>query len=549
MGTWKAWTVRRGMAWAALVAMSGLAGCSNHEAPPAEPKEPEGVAQARLAPVTVRPMRQTGEFLGVTEPEPNSVAAVSALISARILQLPLREGDAVHAGQTVAVLDAGESPAQLAQARAQLEAAVNDIGQADTAIAQEKSRVTNDRRLAETAIVAAQAQVSRAESELKALQASDQADLVKSQAALDTAQRDLTRIKAGSRPQEIAVARAAVAEADAQRQNAAAQETRANRLFQQQVLSRKQWEDAQAQARVARAQYVAAVERQRLAEEGSSPAEIAVAEARVREAEAGVEASRTTALTEGSKKEEIAGAQAAVAQARVGLERALAAGRDVQLREQQRRRSQAQYRQSQAALEQVVARNRLLRVTAPVSGVISRRAANQGETAQPGSVLVEIARPGQVRFRISAPETRLASLRVGQPAEVRFDTLGSTPHSARVSVLGSSADTNGNGIVWLRVEGAGLRPGLSGTARITLKQSTSTAVPVSALIEGEGGDEVVVVDRDHVAHHRKVKPGVRDGEWVQVSGLKAGEQVATTGAYVIADGMKVTPIEDAPAQP
>lgn len=507
------------------------------------------MAQAKLTAATFRTLTETGEFLGVTEPEPNSVSAVSALVSARILQLPLREGDAVKAGQTVAVLDPGESPAQLAQARAQLEAAASDLRQADTGIAQEKSRVENDRRLAAAGVTTAQAQLARTQAELKALQAGNRSELSKAQAALATARQDLARVKAPSRPQELAVARAAVAEADAQRQNTAAQERRAQRLFDQQVVSRKQLEDAQAQARVAEAQYQGALERQRLAEAGTRPEEVAVAEAKVREAEAGVQAAQTGQLTEASKQQELAAGKAQIDQAEVALARAQAAHRDVTLRKQQRGKSAAQLQQARAALQQVQARDRFLTITAPVSGIVSRRAANQGDTAQPGGVLVEIAQPGRVRFRIGAPAARLAWLRAGQAAEIRFDSAAATPYAGRVSVLGSSADATGNGVVWLSVAGAGLRTGVSGTARITLRQSSGVAVPASALLEEESGTSVVVVGADHVAHHRKVKTGARDGDWVEVSGLRAGEQVATVGAYEIADGMKVEPAAVPQAKP
>lgn len=536
-----------------LFALSTTAGCGSRgsaSSPDGGNKEPAAVAQAKVARVVMRRMRDTVELLGVTEPEPNAASIVSAQISARILQLPLREGDPVRAGQTVAVLDPGETPAQLTQAKAQLEAAVTDTRQAGTAVEQEKTRVQSDRRQAEAALAAARAQVSRVQSELKALRAGNKADVAKAQAALDTARQDLARVKAGSRPQEIAAARAAVMEADALRQNAVAQAKRAIRLAAQEVLSQKQLEDAQAQARVTEAQYQAALQRQRLAEEGSRKEDIAVSEARVREAEAGVQAVQTAQLNQASKLQELAATQAQVDQAQAALDRAKAAGRDITFKLQQRERTVAQLRQARGALQQVQARGRYLTVTAPVSGVISRRAANQGDTTQPGTVLVEIAEPGRVRFRAAAPTTRLAGLRAGQPAEIRFDTITAAPLPARVSIVGSAADAGGNGTVWLTVTRAGLRPGLSGKARVTLRQETAPAVPVGALIQEESGDAVVVVGGDNVAHRRQVKLGLREGGWVQVrEGVRSGERVATVGAFEIADGMTVSPTSDAQKKP
>jgi len=528
-----------------------LAGCGSHSGePPAaaggEPPEPEGLAQATVVQAVSRPVEEKVELLGVTEPEPNSVAAVSAVVSGRILRLSVREGDPVQAGQIVATLDPGETPAQLAQARAQLEAAANDTRQADTAIEQEKSRVATLRRQAQAALSAAKAEVSRVEAEARALQAVNKAEQGKAQAALETAQRDLIRVKAGARPQEIAAARAVLAELDAQRQSALSQEKRAKRLFEQQVLSQRQLEEAQERARVAEAQYTGATERARLLEEGSSREEIAVAEARVREAEAGLKAVQSGALNEASKQQELESARAQVEQATAALDQAAAAIRAVTLKEQQRARTTMQFRQARAALQQVQARSHLLTVTAPVSGVVTRRAANEGDTAQPGGILLEIGQPGRVRFKVSAPTTRLSSLHSGQTASIRFDSLEGAPLLARVAVVGTGTDGSGSGTAWLTfmgVKAAPLRTGLAGKATIVLRREpAAVVVPAAALIEEEDADAVVVVDASNVAHRRKVKLGVRDGDWIQIrEGVRAGERVATVGAFEITDGMKVQP--------
>ena len=67
-------------------------------------------------------------------------------------------------------------------------------------------------------------------------------------------------------------------------------------------------------------------------------------------------------------------------------------------------------------------------------------------------------------------------------------------------------------------------------------------VPASALLNSdEGGQKVMVVTNDTVAHERRVSVGVRQGDRVQIlSGLQEGEQVVTSGGLGLDDKAKVT---------
>lgn len=482
----------------------------------AEP-EVKGTAQVQVATAGPHPLKETVELLGVTEPEPNSTTLISAQVVGRIRQMPVKEGDFVRAGQVVAELDPGEAPSQLAQA--------------SLAVDQEKLRVGFSQRQTEASLLAARALVKKAEGELIALQSGNQSELTKAKAALATAQRELERVKAGSRPQEIAGARAALTEADAQNQSAQAQLKRTKRLLDEQVVSQRQWEEARAAAQVAEGVYQEALQRVKLLEEGSRKEDIAVAEARVAEAESGLKAAESIKLTEAGKREELAAAKAQVASAQAALEQARAGKSDVAQKEEQKRQTQV--------------RAQYLSVTAPLSGVVLRRAANVGDTAQPGTLLLEIGQPGHLRFRVGVPETQLAKLRAGQEAELRFDTLREVPFKARVSAVGQGTDGSGNGVVWLTLLGNApreLRAGLSGKAIVTLAASTTNiAIPAAALVEEEQGDAVVVVDTSNIAHRKKVKVGLRADDWVVITeGIAAGDRVVTVGAHEVEEGGKVS---------
>jgi RND family efflux transporter MFP subunit len=87
-----------------------------------------------------------------------------------------------------------------------------------------------------------------------------------------------------------------------------------------------------------------------------------------------------------------------------------------------------------------------------------------------------------------------------------------------------------------------LRPGM--TVQLSMTAQTvhdALVIPASALLNANGnGAQVMVVDSESVAQSRDVKTGVRNGPDVQiVSGLKAGEQVVTEGAFGLNDKTKV----------
>ena len=479
---------------------------------PSEPPGSAGIAEVSVAVAERRPIRETAALLGVLEPEPNASTLVSAQVAGRILALPFKEGDAVRAGEVVARLDPGETSSQLAQAT--------------LSIAQEKLRIGFARRQAESGLQAATAGVKKTESELAALQASNRAEIEKARAALATAQRSRELVKAGSRPQEIASARAAKAEAEAQNQSAQANLTRTKRLLEEQVVSQRQFEEARAAAQVSEGLLREASERLTLVEEGSRKEDIAVAEAKVVEAESALSAAKTATRSEASKRQELVAARALLESARAALAQTNASGGDVQQKVEGQRQAEV--------------RARYLTIAAPISGVVTRRTANVGDSAQPGATLLELGQPGCLRLRVGVPATRLTQLRPGQEATVRFD--GASVR-ARVARVGSGSDGSGNGVAYLTMASlAGLHAGQSGTASVTLSASGATvAVPVSALIEEEGGDAVVTVDAENVAHRKKVLVGAREGEWVALSkGVAAGERVVTVGAHEVEDGGKVT---------
>jgi HlyD family secretion protein len=147
---------------------------------------------------------------------------VASLVGGRITRLTVDEGDSVHAGDTLAVLERGEVAAEF-QAQS---------AQAERAAAQSREVVTGPRagevRGARAALASAQAQLDWAQAELARIQTlftsrvAAQADLDRATTGRDDAlaRRDaaaerLLLLEAGSRGEQIVAAREAVSAARA----------------------------------------------------------------------------------------------------------------------------------------------------------------------------------------------------------------------------------------------------------------------------------------------------------------------------------------------
>jgi RND family efflux transporter MFP subunit len=111
----------------ALALACGLAaGCHR-----TEEQAPDQRRRVRCAPVTPMTVSDTIEVRGTIAPPPDRDALVSAQVAGRVLAVPVREGDAVQAGQVLARLDDGPARDELHGAEAMLAKARAEVANAD----------------------------------------------------------------------------------------------------------------------------------------------------------------------------------------------------------------------------------------------------------------------------------------------------------------------------------------------------------------------------------------------------------------------------------
>ena len=205
------------------------------------------------------------------------------------------------------------------------------------------------------------------------------------------------------------------------------------------------------------------------------------------------------------------------------------------------RGSEAQVAAAKAHYDSALVQASYGAIRSPINGVISDRSIYPGEIAASGSPLVSIVDISQLVARTNVPVKDATAIKVGRPARI---TGPDGDLAGKVTVVSPAVDPNTTTLeVWVQVPNPGekLKPG--GTVRVSIIAETiqnTIIVPAAALLNSEeGGQKVMVIDKDSVAHERKIVPGVRQGERVQIVGLQEGEQVVTSGGLGLEDKAKV----------
>jgi multidrug efflux pump subunit AcrA (membrane-fusion protein) len=212
--------------------------------------------------------------------------------------------------------------------------------------------------------------------------------------------------------------------------------------------------------------------------------------------------------------------------------------------------AQAQVNAAKAHYENSAVQVGYGKVASPIAGIVSDRPVYPGEMPQNGAPLISIVDISSVVARANIPVKEASVIQVGRPATI---TGPEGDIAGKVMVVSPAVDPNTTTVeVWVQAPNPGekLKPG--GTVRVAIKAETlqdATLVSSTAILNSdEGGQMVIVVTPDKVAHQHKVNVGVRQGINVEiVSGVNEGDKVVTSGGLGLDDGSKVV-IKEAPAE-
>jgi RND family efflux transporter MFP subunit len=183
-------------------------------------------------------------------------------------------------------------------------------------------------------------------------------------------------------------------------------------------------------------------------------------------------------------------------------------------------------------------------VRSPIAGEVQRVLVQSGERVDAGAPLVEVVDRSSLDLVGAVPAGSMALIRPGQPVVITAEGFPSRL-SGRVHAVPPALDSaSHSGQVIIRINNSGRLPsglGARGMVRVGVLRDV-LILPDSALVVVGDSQTVFIVGSDSIARsHPVVVLARRAGRVAVQGGVQAGALVVTTGAWGLADGMRVAP--------
>jgi len=182
-------------------------------------------------------------------------------------------------------------------------------------------------------------------------------------------------------------------------------------------------------------------------------------------------------------------------------------------------------------------------VQAPAAGVISSVSAVIGTMASArAEPLFRIAKQGEMELLAETPVNTLARLAPDQPVKVEIIGVGELAGKVRLSSTAINPTTQLGQVRLFIGSDQRLRVGVFGRATVEVGRRCGAAIPLSAVLYGQGGAIVQVV-RDSRIETRRVSVGLLAAEQAEIrDGLSEGDLVVARAGAFVRDGDRVRPV-------
>jgi HlyD family secretion protein len=346
---------------------------------------------------------------------------VSFKIPGKIDKILVEEGDLLKEGQLIATLEHKDLLAQKARAEATLEST--------------QSRIPALQKNIEFQDQASLQEISQA------------------QAAMESARSKLEQLLAGSRPQEIQGAKAAVDQARADMDKRKLDMDRAKKLYQDRYIAAQDWDAARTAYDMALAGYQKAQESYALVVEGPRKEEIDAGRAQFQQAEAALRLARTRRIQVDVLRRELDTAQ-------------------------------VQVKEAASALDVIQTQIGYCELLAPIAGVVLVKNTEAGEFIVPGGAVITLGDVAKPWLKAFIDESDLGRVKLGQKVSVTTDSYPGKVYPGKITFISSEAEFTPKNVqttkervklvyrikVSLANPQMELKPGMPGDAKIHLKE-------------------------------------------------------------------------------
>jgi membrane fusion protein (multidrug efflux system) len=215
-------------------------------------------------------------------------------------------------------------------------------------------------------------------------------------------------------------------------------------------------------------------------------------------------------------------------------------------------RATADQRQAEARVGEIRAAIDRKTIKAPFSGILGLRHVNLGQYLSGGDALVTLQSLDPIYVNFGVPQQAMAHVRRGRAVRIAADDLGGVELTGSITAIDSVVDEatrNVQAQATLSNARGTLRPGMFvQTSVVVGATSAVVTLPTSAISYAPYGDSVFVVTelKDpsgksyRGVRQQFVKLGGSRGDQIAVtSGVKAGDEVVTSGVFKLRNGAAV----------
>jgi membrane fusion protein (multidrug efflux system) len=215
-------------------------------------------------------------------------------------------------------------------------------------------------------------------------------------------------------------------------------------------------------------------------------------------------------------------------------------------------RATADFRQTDARVGEIRATIERKTIRAPFAGILGIRRVNLGQYLSAGDALVMLQALNPIYVNFGVPQQAMGKVRAGRTVRITVGDLPGVEFGGRITALDSVVDESTRNVqaqATLANPDGKLRPGMFVQTEVALGASGAlVSLPASAISYAPYGNSVFVVAdlqdqngrRYRGVRQQFVKVGAARGDQISVlSGLKAGDEVVTSGVFKLRNGAAV----------
>jgi RND family efflux transporter MFP subunit len=214
--------------------------------------------------------------------------------------------------------------------------------------------------------------------------------------------------------------------------------------------------------------------------------------------------------------------------------------------------SQSQLAGARANLERLAALEAYSQITAPFSGVVTKRYADTGSLIQAGTAsdtqampVVRLVEWSRLRLVVPVPESAVAQIHLGSVVQVRVAALDRR-FEGRVARFADALDRQTRTMqteIDVENRDGTLVDGMYAETSLTLSEKKGVlTVPIQAIQRQGSNASVLLVDHDGRVQERQVKLGQEGNDRVEVeSGLAEKDEVVIGNRSEFSPGERVQP--------